>query len=136
MSDVVHALFAVRSIQAAFVLGALVDVGGGLLLRARSSWTARHLDFPVPPQLLFWPQYASVFLFVLPVFYLVTAIDPVGYLLNVYCAIWGRALGSAFYLRYYFKFPEHRDRKWLLVLAAGNAVFAVWYFGFVLSRAS
>jgi hypothetical protein len=126
-------MFTLSPIQYAFVAGGMVDIVGGLPLMLHSSWTARQLDFPVAAELRFWPRYAAIFLFVLPFFYFVTAINPERYLPNVGVSVWGRIVGCAFYLWYYVKFPDHRHRKLLLGMALMNAGFAL-YYGWYLSQ--
>jgi hypothetical protein len=109
------------------VLGALVDLAGAISLRCFPWFTAHKLGLPMPsslPVLDFWARYASVFLFVLPLFYFLTALKPTRYRGNVVVAACARTLGFFFYGTYYFQSP--RDH-WFLWLALMNILFAGWY---------
>ncbi len=120
--------FPVRPIRIALVLGALVDVSGGLPMIFAPQATAAWLGTPVSSGQLFWPYYSSVFLFVLPCFYLIGAANPVRHFGIVIGSILGRLMGAAFYGGW---FAWHfRDRHWpLLVLAIMNLLFALYTAG-------
>ncbi len=120
--------FPVRPMRIALVLGALVDMTGGLPLVFAPEATAQWLGTPVSATQHFWPYYSSVFLFVLPCFYLIGAVDPVRHIGIVIGGILGRLMGAAFYAAWFaFHLPE---RHWpLLVLSILNLLFALYTAG-------
>lgn len=115
-----------RGLRVALVLGAMADLSGALALLIFPAATARWLGIPVDGLVRFWPMYASVFLFVLPVFYLLGAINPLRNIVIVVGAILGRLAGAAFYgvgavlLSHHLLFAG---------LSAMNLVFALYYAG-------
>ncbi len=112
----------------ALVTGAFVDLSGGIPLVFFPTATARWIGTPVDAAQHFWPEYASVFLFVLPVFYFIGATNPVRHIGIVIGAIMGRAMGALFYGGWFLW--HFRDRHWpLLVLAVMNMLFAFYYAG-------
>jgi len=118
-----------RQLRFGLVLGAMVDVFGGLPLMLAPAFMERFLRLPVPPtqthgNLQFWPAYAAVFLFVLPVFYVLTAANPQRYLGNVVVSCFGRTMGALFYATYYFQFNGHFP---FVILSALNLGFAIYY---------
>src|SRR5438270_4964149 len=87
----------VRGLRVGLILGAIVDLSGGIPLLVFPSAVAAWLGQPVPSTLNFWPMYASVFLFVLPFFYLLAAADPARNIVIIVGAIIGRLAGALFY---------------------------------------
>jgi hypothetical protein len=73
--------------------------------------------------MVFWPRYAGVFLFVLPAFYLLAALDPNRYRGNINGAVFGRLLGFVFYLTYWMFGADQR----ILYAALANLAFAAYY---------
>lgn len=114
----------VRSLRRSLILGALVDLSGAIPLLFFPTGTARWLGVPVEGVLDFWPTYASVFLFVLPMVYLVTAINPDRLLANVGVAIAGRAMGAVIYG--YWWVPLGKPSVFL-GLSLMNIAFAIYY---------
>jgi len=115
----------VRALRNSLILGAIVDLTGAIPLLLFPQATARWLGVPVEGVLDFWPTYASVFLFVLPMVYCVTAINPARNLAMVAVAIVGRAMGAVIYG--YWWTPLGRPTAFL-ALALMNIAFAVYYF--------
>src|SRR5687768_8765343 len=87
----------VRALRWSLILGALVDLSGAIPLLFAPTATARWLGVPVEGTLDFWPTYASVFLFVLPLVYFVSAINPARTLAMIAVAILGRLMGAVVY---------------------------------------
>lgn len=115
----------VRALRTSLILGAIVDLSGAIPLLLFPQATARWLGVPVEGVLDFWPTYASVFLFVLPLVYCVTAINPSRMLPMIAVAIIGRLMGAAIYG--YWWSPLGRPMAFL-GLALMNIAFAVYYF--------
>lgn len=115
----------VRALRISLVLGALVDLSGGLALMLRPESTSAWFGVPVAGMLDFWPSYAAVFLFVLPMLYLVTALNPTRLLANVGVAIVGRLMGALLYGAWYL--PLNKPLA-LLGMVALNVGFALYYF--------
>ena len=120
----------VRALRWSLILGALVDLSGAIPLLLAPTATARWLGVPVEGTLDFWPTYASVFLFVLPLVYLVSAINPERTLAMIAVAIVGRLMGAAAYG--YWWIPLGRPAVFL-GLSLMNIAFAAYYF-WVLGR--
>lgn len=114
-----------RALRISLVLGALVDISGGLALMFRPERTARWFGVPVEGLLDFWPTYAAIFLFVLPLFYLVTALNPTRLLANVGVAIVGRALGATAYAVWWPRLGKPNALAGMVVL---NVAFALYYY--------
>ena len=114
-----------RPLRISLVLGALVDAGGGLGLLLRPEATARWFGVPVEGHLDFWPTYAAVFLFVLPLFYIVTALNPTRMLPNVGVAIVGRFLGALAYALWYVPLNKPNALLGMIVL---NLAFGMYTF--------
>ncbi len=114
-----------RALRISLVLGALVDIGGGIALLVEPERTARWFGVPVEGHLIFWPTYAAIFLFVLPLFYLVTALNPTRLLANVGVAIVGRALGAAAYAIWWPTLGKPNALAGMVVL---NLAFALYYY--------
>jgi hypothetical protein len=113
----------VGRLQFWLLAGAAVDLAGALQLLIWPKKTEKGLDIPL--QEGFWPTYAAVFLIVLTVLYVVTAMNPVRLLPIVGVAIVGRFIGGAFYWLYAWKKP---GRQWLLmVFGAMNVALLVAY---------
>ena len=87
----------VRALRVSLVLGALVDLSGGIPLLVKPEMMSRMFGAPVDGLLVFWPSYAAVFLFVLPMFYLISALNPTRSLANLAAVIAGRLLGVVAY---------------------------------------
>lgn len=115
----------VRSLRWSLILGALVDLTGAVPLLFFPVATARWLGVPVEGTLDFWPTYASVFLFVLPLVYAVSAINPERNLAMIAVAIAGRLMGAAIYG--YWWMPLGKPAAFL-GLSLMNVAFAVYYF--------
>jgi hypothetical protein len=115
----------VRALRKSLILGAIVDLTGAIPLLLFPQATARWLDVPVEGVLDFWPTYASVFLFVLPLVYCVTALNPQRNLAMIAVAITGRAMGAALYG--YWWAPLGRPMAFL-ALALMNVAFAIYYY--------
>lgn len=115
----------VRALRWSLILGALVDLSGAIPLLLAPTATARWLGVPVEGTLDFWPTYASVFLFVLPLVYLVSAINPQRTLAMIAVAIIGRLMGAAIYG--YWWIPLGRPAVFL-GLSIMNIAFAAYYF--------
>ena len=120
----------VRSLRRSLILGALVDLSGAIPLLFFPVATARWLGVPVEGTLDFWPTYASVFLFVLPLVYCVSAINPERTLAMIAVAIIGRLMGAAIYG--YWWIPLGQPTAFL-GLSLMNVAFAVYYY-WVLGR--
>ena len=116
----------VRALRIALILGALVDLSGGIPLLLFPDATAAWLGESVRLKHEFWPMYASVFLFVLPCFYLMGAADPARNIVIVLGAIVGRLAGTAFYVWCLFGVKQHVI---FMTLAAVNLLFALYYAG-------
>jgi hypothetical protein len=114
-----------RALRWSLLLGALVDLTGALPLLFAPTATARWLGVPVEGTLDFWPTYASVFLFVLPLVYCVSAINPQRTLALIAVAIVGRLMGAAIYG--YWWMPLGKPMAFL-GLALMNVAFALYYF--------
>lgn len=115
----------IRALRWSLILGALVDLTGAIPLLFAPTVTARWLGVPVEGTLDFWPTYASVFLYVLPLVYLVSAINPQRTLAMIAVAIIGRLMGAAVYG--YWWVPLGRPGAFLF-LSLMNVAFAVYYF--------
>jgi hypothetical protein len=102
-----------------------VDLTGAIPLLFAPTATARWLGVPVEGTLDFWPTYASVFLFVLPLVYCVSAINPQRTLALIAVAIVGRLMGAAIYG--YWWMPLGKPMAFL-GLALMNVAFALYYF--------
>jgi hypothetical protein len=118
------------SLVVGLALGALVDLGGAIFLHCFPEFTARKLGLPTPSSspdqfLDFWARYASVFLFVLPAFYLLTAYNPTYYRGNVAVAVYARGLGFGFY-GYHWKSGRHHSFLWLALMNVAFAGFYLW----------
>jgi hypothetical protein len=107
------------------ILGAIVDLTGAIPLLLFPQATARWLGVPVEGVLDFWPTYASVFLFVLPLVYFVTALNPERNLAMIAVAIMGRAMGAALYG--YWWVPLGKPMAFL-ALSLMNVAFAIYYY--------
>ena len=118
-------LLPVRKLRWSLILGALVDLSGAIPLLFAPTATARWLGVPVQGTLDFWPTYASVFLFVLPLVYCVTAINPERTLAMIAVAIIGRLMGAVAYG--YWWLPLGQPPAFL-GLSLKNVAFAVYYF--------
>jgi hypothetical protein len=114
-----------RALRWSLLLGALVDLTGAIPLLFAPTATARWLGVPVEGTLDFWPTYASVFLFVLPLVYCVSAINPQRTLALIAVAIVGRLMGAAIYG--YWWMPLGKPMAFL-GLALMNVAFALYYF--------
>jgi hypothetical protein len=114
-----------RALRISLVLGAVVDVSGGLALLLRPEATSAWFGVPVVGSLDFWPSYAAVFLFVLPLVYLVTALNPARMLPNVGVAIVGRLMGAVAYAVWYLPLDKPPA---LLGMVALNTAFALYYW--------
>jgi hypothetical protein len=114
-----------RALRWSLLLGALVDLTGAIPLLFAPTATARWLGVPVEGTLDFWPTYASVFLFVLPLVYGVSAINPQRTLALIAVAIVGRLMGAAIYG--YWWMPLGKPMAFL-GLALMNVAFALYYF--------
>ena len=114
----------IRALRISLIAGALVDLSGGIPLLVFPEATARWLGEAVRFSLDFWPLYAGIFLFVLPIFYCITALDPARLLPNLLGAIAGRTLGALFYGYWYF---FRGGSGVFLVLALMNLAFALYY---------
>lgn len=125
MSTAASATLPVRALRNSLILGAIVDLSGAIPLLLFPQATARWLGVPVEGVLDFWPTYASVFLFVLPLVYVVTALNPERNLAMVAVAIIGRIMGAAIYG--YWWGPLGRPMAFL-ALALMNVAFAIYYF--------
>ena len=115
----------VRALCRSLILGALVDLTGAIPLLLFPEATTRWMGVPTYGTLDFWPTYASVFLFVLPLVYFVSAINPARTLALLAVAIAGRTLGAVIYG--YWWTPLGRPTEFL-GLSLMNAAFAVYYF--------
>lgn len=115
----------VRALRVSLVLGAIVDLSGGLALMLRPEATSRWFGVPVVGTLDFWPSYAAVFLFVLPLLYLATALNPTRLLANVGVAIVGRLMGAVAYGAWYLPLDKPPA---LLGMVALNTAFALYYY--------
>lgn len=115
----------VRALRWSLILGALVDLSGAIPLLFAPTATARWLGVPVEGTLDFWPTYASVFLFVLPLVYFVSAINPARTLAMIAVAILGRLMGAVVYG--YWWSPLGKPTAFLF-LSLMNVAFAVYYF--------
>lgn len=113
-----------RALRRSLILGALVDLSGAVPLLFAPQATARWLGVPVEGTLDFWPTYASVFLFVLPLVYLFSAINPERTLAMIAVAILGRLMGALIYG--YWWSPLGRPPVFL-GLALMNVAFAAYY---------
>jgi hypothetical protein len=115
----------IRALRWSLILGALVDLTGAIPLLFAPTLTARWLGVPVEGTLDFWPTYASVFLYVLPLVYLFSAINPERTLAMIAVAIIGRLMGAAVYG--YWWVPLGKPGAFLF-LSLMNVAFAVFYF--------
>ncbi len=115
----------VKALRRSLILGAFVDLTGAVPLLFAPTATARWLGVPVEGVLDFWPTYASVFLFVLPLVYFVTAINPERTLAMIAVAIAGRLMGAVVYG--YWWTPLGKPQAFL-ALSLMNVAFAVYYF--------
>jgi len=116
----------VRGLRIGLILGACVDLSGAIPLLFFPSAVAAWLGESVRFTLDFWPMYASVFLFVLPAFYLMGAADPVRNIVIVLGAILGRVAGALFYGACFFILKKHFIFASLSVM---NLLFALYYAG-------
>ena len=114
-----------RALRISLILGAIVDLTGALPLLFFPQATARSLGVPVEGVLDFWPTYASVFLFVLPMVYLVTALNPARMLGMMAVAIAGRLMGAIAYGYWWMALGKPMA---FLGLALMNLGFAIYYF--------
>lgn len=114
-----------RALRISLVLGALVDLGGGIALLVRPEQTSAWFGVGVTGHLTFWPSYAAVFLFVLPLVYLVTALNPTRSLGNVAVVILGRFVGSVAYALWYVPLGKPNSILGMMVL---NLAFAAYTF--------
>ena len=114
-----------KALRRSLILGAFVDLSGAVPLLFAPTATARWLGVPVEGVLDFWPTYASVFLFVLPLVYFVSAINPVRTLAMIAVAIAGRLMGAVVYG--YWWSPLGKPDAFL-ALSLMNVAFAVYYF--------
>jgi hypothetical protein len=117
-----------RALRWSLVFGALSDwvFGFPLLLFPDPFVISLHLPSTTSSIYL---RLIGLLLFVVSLFYLVTALDPGRYLLNVGVAILGRILGSIFYSIYVLGFGG--ERAFLLPVAV-NLAFAflhAWALG-------
>jgi hypothetical protein len=112
----------IKTLRLGLVLNALIDVVGAIAFRWAPDTVTQWLGVK-PPQDEFWARYAAVFLVVVPMFYLIAALNPLRYLGNVVGAIVARLLGFGFYFGYYLRVAE--ARKPFLSLAFMNLAFAV-----------
>jgi hypothetical protein len=120
------------SLRVALIVGSLVDliVGAGMMF-----WPTQFLELSSMPEVLrdapdFWPRYVAIFLFVLPWFYLLPALDLARYRGNVAGAVYGRSLGFVFYA---MCFALGGGGRVFVVLGVVNLLFAV-YYGLALGR--
>ncbi len=116
----------VRGLRIALILGAIVDLSGAIPLLFFPSWMSAWLGEPVADSLKFWPMYSSVFLFVLPVFYLLGAADPARNIVIIVGAIIGRLAGGVFYGVCVFLLAKHAIFASLSIM---NLLFALYYAG-------
>jgi hypothetical protein len=116
----------VRGLRIGFILGAMVDLSGAIPLLLFPSAVANWLGQGVRYHLDFWPMYASVFLFVLPVFYLLGAADPARNIVIIVGAIIGRLAGATFYGVCFFLLTKHAIFASLSIM---NLLFALYYAG-------
>jgi hypothetical protein len=114
----------IRALRVSLWLGVFVDLAGAVAMRFLSRPLAEWLKVPVPIDDDFWPRYSAVFLVVVPLFYVIAALNPTRYLGNVAGAVLARLLGFAFYFGYFLR---HDARQIFLCLAAMNLVFAAVY---------
>ena len=117
------ATFSVTWLRYALIGGALLDFFGAFMFMFFTGRTQSQLQ--LPKETKFWPKYASVFLIVLGVLYVVTAINPIRSLANVGVAIMGRVLGALFYFRWCRITPGVQGR--LFLLAVLNVLLALAY---------
>jgi hypothetical protein len=115
----------VRALRLFLLLGVLVDVTGAVAMRFLPRLLADWLGVPAPIDNDFWPRYSAVFLVVVPMFYLIAALDPARYLGNVGGAIVARFLGFTFYMRYFLHQPDAPQA--FLWLAIMNLLFVGVY---------
>jgi hypothetical protein len=117
----------VRGLRIALILGAIVDLAlGAIPLLFFPSWMSTALGEPVSGSLKFWPMYSSVFLFVLPVFYLLGAADPARNIVIIVAAIVGRLAGAVFYGVCVFLLAKHAIFASMSIM---NLLFALYYAG-------
>lgn len=116
----------VRGLRIALILGAIVDLSGAIPLLFFPSWMSAWLGEPVFGSLNFWPMYSSVFLFVLPVFYLLGAADPARNIVIIVGAIVGRLAGAVFYGVCVFLLAKHAIFASMSIM---NLLFALYYAG-------
>jgi hypothetical protein len=116
----------VRGLRIGLILGAMVDLSGAIPLLFFPSAVAAWLGESVRYQREFWPMYSSVFLFVLPVFYLMGAADPARNIVIIVGAIIGRLAGALFYGVCFFILRKHFIFASLSLM---NLLFALYYAG-------
>ena len=116
----------VRGLRIALILGAIVDLSGAIPLLLFPSAMSAWLGEPVSDSLNFWPMYSSVFLFVLPVFYLLGAADPARNIVIIVAAIVGRLAGAVFYGVCVFLLTKHAIFASMSIM---NLLFALYYAG-------
>ena len=116
----------VRGLRIALILGAIVDLSGAIPLLFFPSWMSAWLGVSVSDSLKFWPMYSSVFLFVLPVFYLLGAADPARNIVIIVAAIVGRLAGAVFYGVCVFLLEKHAIFATMSIM---NLLFALYYAG-------
>jgi hypothetical protein len=96
-------LFGSSGLRLALVLGSVLDFVVGLLMMAspETFLNLTHVSPDVGHVAVFWPRYVAVFLFVLPWFYMLPALEVSRYRGNIYGAVYGRFVGFVFYIVYY-----------------------------------
>lgn len=115
----------VRSLRWSLILGAFVDLTGAVPLLLAPTATARWLGVPVEGTLDFWPTFASVFLFALPLVHFVTAINPERTLAMIAVVIAGRMMVAVIYG--YWWVPLGKPTSFG-ALSLMNIAFAAYYF--------
>src|SRR3954468_21849280 len=116
----------VRGLRVGLIPGAIIDPSGAIPLLLFPSAVAAWLGEPVPSALNFWPMYAAVFLFVLPVFFLPGAAAPARNIVIIVGAIIGRLAGALFYAVCFFLLTKPVI---FASLSIANLLFALYYAG-------
>lgn len=111
----------VRALRISLAVGIAVDLLGAVGMRLMPGEIAGMLGVPAPIDNDFWPRYSAVFLVVVPIFYLIAALNPARYLANAAGAVAARLLGFIFYLT---MFSRDDTRKAFLFLAIMNLALA------------